>query len=169
MCLLLLGAFVAFALVLARGGLDPERLGVTGGSYGGYLTNWVVGHTDRFKAAVTQRSYCNSLATFGVDDIGAITDVAELGGHPWEIPGEYLRLSPLLAVANVRTPMLVEHQEQDYRCPVDQAEQWHAALVKLGVPVKFVRYPNESHGMSRNGQPKHRIERLEHNVGWFDQ
>ena len=154
---------------LARGGLDPERLGVTGGSYGGYLTNWIVGHTDRFKAAVTQRSYCNSLATFGVDDIGAITDVAELGGHPWEIPDEYLRLSPLLAVANVQTPMLIEHQEQDYRCPVDQAEQWHAALVTLGVPVKFVRYPNESHGMSRTGQPKHRIERLEHNIGWFDQ
>ncbi|HEX5503701.1 MAG TPA: S9 family peptidase [Thermomicrobiales bacterium] len=153
---------------LARGGLDGDRMGVTGGSYGGYLTNWIVTQTDRFRAAVTQRSYCNSLAVFGVDDIGAISDVAELGGHPWELPDLYLRLSPIMYVANVTTPVLIEHQELDYRCPISQAEQWFAALKKRGVPTQFIRYPNESHGMSRDGQPKHRLARLDHNLAWFD-
>ncbi len=154
---------------LAQGGLDPARLGLTGGSYGGYLTNWIITQTGRFRAAVTQRSYCNALGYFGVDDIGAITDVAELGGHPWEVTDRYLRLSPLLHVASVTTPTLIEHQEHDYRCPLSQAEQWHAALKKVGVPTKLLIYPNESHGMSRNGQPRHRVERLHHNVAWFDQ
>lgn len=153
---------------LARGGLDPGRLGLTGGSYGGFLTNWITAQTTRFRAAVTQRSYCNAMAYFGVDDIGAITDVAELGGHPWEIPDAYLALSPIMHVANVATPTLIEHQELDYRCPLSQAEQWYAALKKRGVPTTLIIYPGESHGMSRNGKPRHRIERLGHNVGWFD-
>ena len=154
---------------LARGGCDPARLGVTGGSYGGFLTNWITSHTTRFAAAVTQRSYCNALGYFGVDDIGAISDVAELGGHPWEVPERYLALSPILHVGNVTTPTLIEHQAEDYRCPLSQAEQWYAALKKRGVPTKLLIYPNESHGMSRNGKPRHRIERLMHNSAWFDQ
>lgn len=159
---------------LARGGLDAARLGITGGSYGGYLTNWITSQdpqvgAPRFKAAVTQRSYCNALGYFGVDDIGAITDVAELGGHPWEIPDAYLALSPIMHVGNVRTPTLIEHQELDYRCPLSQAEQWYAALKKRGIPTKLLIYPGESHGMSRSGKPRHRIERLGHNVGWFDE
>jgi dipeptidyl aminopeptidase/acylaminoacyl peptidase len=154
---------------LARGGCDPARLGVTGGSYGGFLTNWITSHTTRFAAAVTQRSYCNALGYFGVDDIGAISDVAELGGHPWEVPERYLALSPILHVGNVTTPTLIEHQAEDYRCPLSQAEQWYAALKKCGVPTKLLIYPNESHGMSRNGKPRHRIERLMHNSAWFDQ
>jgi dipeptidyl aminopeptidase/acylaminoacyl peptidase len=154
---------------LARGGLDADRLAVTGGSYGGFLTNWITCHTTRFKAAVTQRSYCNAMAYFGVDDIGAITDVAELGGHPWEIPEAYLALSPIMHVGKVATPTLIEHQELDYRCPLSQAEQWYAALKKRGVPTKLIIYPNESHGMSRNGKPRHRMERLAQNVGWFDE
>ncbi len=154
---------------LARGGLDPARLGVTGGSYGGFLTNWIVTQTDRFRAAVTQRSYCNALGYFGVDDIGAITDVAELGGYPWENTDLWLGLSPLMHVAKVRTPTLIEHQELDYRCPLSQAEQWYAALKRCGVPTKLLIYPNESHGMSRNGQPKHRIARLTNNLAWFDE
>ncbi len=154
---------------LATGGLDAGRLGVTGGSYGGFLTNWITGHTDRFQAAVTQRSYCNALGYFGVDDIGAISDVAELDGHPWEVPERYLALSPLLFAGNVTTPTLIEHQADDYRCPLSQAEQWYAALKKCGVPTKLLIYPNESHGMSRNGKPRHRIERLGHNIAWFDQ
>lgn len=154
---------------LARGGLDAARLGVTGGSYGGFLTNWITSHSTRFAAAVTQRSYCNAMGYFGVDDIGAITDVAELGGHPWEIPDRYLALSPLLHVGNVVTPTLVEHQAEDYRCPLSQAEQWYAALKKRGIPTKLLIYPGESHGMSRTGKPRHRIERLTHNTAWFDQ
>ncbi len=154
---------------LARGDLDASRLGITGGSYGGYLTNWITSHDTRFRAAVTQRSYCNAMGYFGVDDIGAITDVAELGGHPWEIPDAYLALSPILHVGNVRTPTLIEHQELDYRCPLSQAEQWYAALKKRGIPTKLLIYPGESHGMSRNGKPRHRIERLAQNLGWFDE
>ncbi len=155
--------------VLARGGLDAARLGITGGSYGGYLTNWITSHTTRFRAAVTQRSYCNPLGYFGVDDIGAITDVAELGGYPWEIADRYLALAPLLHVANVTTPTLIEHQAEDYRCPLSQAEQWYAALKRRGVPTKLLIYPNESHGMSRTGRPRHRIERFEHNAAWFEE
>jgi dipeptidyl aminopeptidase/acylaminoacyl peptidase len=154
---------------LVRGGLDADRLGVTGGSYGGFLTNWITCHTTRFKAVVTQRSYCNAMAYFGVDDIGAITDVAELGGHPWEIPDVYLALSPIMHVGKVATPTLIEHQELDYRCPLSQAEMWYAALMKRGIPTKLILYPNESHGMSRNGKPRHRIERLAHNAAWFDE
>lgn len=156
-------------VALALGGLDAARLGITGGSYGGFLTNWMVGHTDRFRAAVTQRSYCNALGYFGVDDIGAISDVAELGGHPWEVPERYLALSPLLFAGAVTTPTLIEHQADDHRCPLSQAEQWYAALKKRGVPTKLLIYPHESHGMSRNGKPRHRIERLGHNIAWFDQ
>jgi dipeptidyl aminopeptidase/acylaminoacyl peptidase len=154
---------------LAHGGIDADRLGVTGGSYGGFLTNWITCHTTRFKAAVTQRYYCNAMAYFGVDDIGAITDVAELGGHPWEIPDAYLALSPIMHVGKVTTPTLIEHQELDYRCPLSQAEMWYAALMKRGIPTKLNLYPNESHGMSRNGKPRHRIERLAHNASWFDE
>ncbi len=174
----LLGDWGALAMVdvlagvdatLARGGLDGDRLGITGGSYGGFLTNWITAHTTRFRAAVTQRSYCNIIGNFGVDDIGAITDVAELGGHPWEVPERYLALSPLLFVGNVTTPTLVEHQAEDYRCPLSQGEQWYAALKKRGVPSKLLIYPHESHGMSRTGKPRHRVERLGHNAAWFDQ
>jgi dipeptidyl aminopeptidase/acylaminoacyl peptidase len=156
-------------VALTRGSFDAARLGVTGGSYGGFLTNWITSHSTRFAAAVTQRSYCNALGYFGVDDIGAISDVAELGGHPWEVPERYLALSPLLHAGNVTTPTLVEHQAEDYRCPLSQAEQWYAALKKRGVPTKLLIYPNESHGMSRTGKPRHRIERLTHNTAWFDQ
>lgn len=154
---------------LARGGLDAARLGITGGSYGGFLSNWITSHTDRFRAAVTQRSYCNALGYFGVDDIGAISDVAELGGHPWEVPERYLALSPLLSAGNVTTPTLIEHQAEDYRCPLSQAEQWYAALKKRGVPTKLLIYPHESHGMSRSGKPQHRIARLGQHGAWFDQ
>ena len=156
-------------VALTRGGFDAARLGVTGGSYGGFLANWITSHSIRFAAAVTQRSYCNALGYFGVDDIGAISDVAELGGHPWEVPERYLALSPLLHAGSVTTPTLIEHQAEDYRCPLSQAEQWYAALKKRGVPTKLLIYPNESHGMSRNGKPRHRIERLTHNTAWFDQ
>ncbi len=156
-------------LVLEQGAYNANRLGITGGSYGGFLTNWITSHTTCFAAAVTQRSYCNPVAYFGVDDIGAISDVAELGGHPWEVLDAYMALAPLMHVQNVTTPTLIEHQAEDYRCPLSQAEQWYAALKKRGVPTKLLIYPNESHGMSRTGKPRHRIERLTHNGAWFQQ
>ncbi|MGN6483958.1 MAG: S9 family peptidase [Thermomicrobiales bacterium] len=153
---------------ISLGGIDPNRLGVTGGSYGGFITNWLLGHTDRFRAAATDRSICNMTSMAGTDDIALVSLVPELG-TPWENADRYWELSPLKYVANVTTPCLVVHSENDFRCPMEQGEQWFMALKQLGVPTKFVRFPGESHGLSRNGGPKHRVERLEHTLAWFDE
>ena len=154
--------------VLALGGLDGNRIGVTGGSYGGFITNWLLGHSDRFKAAVTDRSICNMISMAGTDDIALVSLYPELGA-PWENTDVYWDMSPLKYVGNVTTPCLIVHSENDFRCPMEQAEQWFIALRKLGVPTEFIRFPDESHGLSRNGKPKHRVERLERTLGWFDQ
>lgn len=152
--------------VLALGGLDPERLGVTGGSYGGFSANWLIGHTDRFKAAVTDRSICNMTSMFGTDDIALVSLLPELG-TPWENPKKYWKMSPLKYVGNVKTPCLIIHSEEDHRCPMEQAEQWFIALQQLGVPTELIRFPDESHGLGRTGKPKHRVERLERTLDWF--
>jgi dipeptidyl aminopeptidase/acylaminoacyl peptidase len=153
--------------VLSLGGLDPERLGVTGGSYGGFSTNWLLGHTDHFKAAVTDRSICNMVSMFGTDDIALVSLAPEMG-TPWDNTKLYWDLSPLKYVGNVTAPCLIIHSENDHRCPMEQAEQWFLALRKLDVPTEFVRFPDESHGLGRNGKPKHRVERLERTLGWFE-
>ncbi|HWV24170.1 MAG TPA: S9 family peptidase, partial [Thermomicrobiales bacterium] len=153
--------------VLSLGGLDANRLGVTGGSYGGFSTNWLLGHTDRFRAAVTDRSICNMVSMAGTDDISIPSLHPELG-LPWETTELYWNLSPLKYAGNVQTPCLIIHSEEDHRCPMEQAEQWFIALKVLGVPTEFVRFPNESHGLGRNGKPKHRVERLERTLEWFE-
>jgi dipeptidyl aminopeptidase/acylaminoacyl peptidase len=153
--------------VLALGGLDPNRIGVTGGSYGGFITNWLLGHTDRFKAAVTDRSICNMVSMAGTDDVALVSLYPELGS-PWENTDVYWDMSPLKYVGNVKAPCLIIHSENDFRCPMEQAEQWFIALKQLGVPAEFVRFPDESHGLSRNGKPKHRVERLERTLAWFE-
>lgn len=145
--------------------LDPERLGVAGGSYGGYMTNWIVGHTDRFKAAVTMRSISNWMTMWGTSDISY--GMIDEWGAPWEDETPWRRISPLSYVTQIKTPLLIEHQEEDHRCPVEQAEQLYVALRKLRRPVKFVRYPGESHGMSRGGRPWHRVHRLITIGDWF--
>lgn len=152
---------------LSLGGLDGSRLGITGGSYGGFITNWMLGHSDRFKAAVTDRSISNLASMYGTDDISLVSFDPELG-TPWENTDRYWELSPLKYVANVTTPCLIIHSENDFRCPMEQAEQWFIALKRLRQTVKFVRFPDESHGLSRNGGPKHRVERLQHTLGWFE-
>jgi dipeptidyl aminopeptidase/acylaminoacyl peptidase len=152
--------------VLSLGGLDADRLGVTGGSYGGFSTNWLLGHTDRFKAAVTDRSICNMVSMAGTDDIALVSLYPELG-TPWQNTKKYWNMSPLKYVGNVKTPCLIIHSEEDHRCPMEQAEQWFIALRQLNVPTKFIRFPDESHGLGRNGKPKHRVERLERTLGWF--
>uniref|UniRef100_A0A831X0D1 Acyl-peptide hydrolase n=1 Tax=Thermorudis peleae TaxID=1382356 RepID=A0A831X0D1_9BACT len=153
--------------VIERGYIDPSRLGVTGGSYGGFMTNWVIGHTDRFKAAVTQRCVSNLASFYGTSDIGFHFGEHEIGGTPWEQPELYRRLSPLTYAPQMKTPLLILHSEQDYRCPIEQAEQLYVWLKKLGRTVEFVRFPDESHGLSRSGKPKHRVERLQHILRWF--
>ena len=153
--------------VLSLGGLDENRLGVTGGSYGGFSTNWLLGHTDRFKAAVTDRSISNMGSMFGTDDISLVAFDKDLG-TPWDNPQGFWEASPLAYVQNVTAPCLIIHSEEDYRCPMEQAEQWFMALKSLGRTVEFVRFPNESHGLGRMGKPKHRVERLERTLDWFD-
>jgi dipeptidyl aminopeptidase/acylaminoacyl peptidase len=153
--------------VLSLGGLDPDRLGVTGGSYGGFSTNWILGHSDRFKAAVTDRSICNMTSMFGTDDIALVSLDKDMG-TPWENQKLYWELSPLKYVGNVTTPCLIIHSENDHRCPMEQAEQWFIALQKIGVPTELIRFQDESHGLGRNGKPKRRVERLERTLAWFE-
>jgi dipeptidyl aminopeptidase/acylaminoacyl peptidase len=148
--------------------VDPARLGVTGGSYGGYLTNWIIGQTTRFKAAVTQRSTCNRMSAYGTSDLNMTYNDWEYGGTPYDNVAHYLERSPITYVKQVETPLLILHSENDLRCPITQGEELFVALKKLGKPVEFVRFPDESHNLSRSGQPKHRVERLERLCGWFD-
>jgi len=151
--------------------VDAGRLGVAGGSYGGFMTNWIVGHTDRFKAAVTMRSISNWYSFHGSSDIGWMSlPTMEMGWgkDPWDNLDVIMEKSPITYVKNINTPLLILHSEEDYRCPMEQAEQLFAALKKLKKTVELVRTPGESHELSRSGKPKHRIERLQHIVRWFD-
>ncbi|GAB3060958.1 S9 family peptidase [Virgibacillus ainsalahensis] len=149
--------------------IDEKRLGVTGGSYGGFMTNWIVSHTNRFKAAVTQRSISNWLSFYGVSDIGYFFTKWELGENLLENPQKLWDFSPLKYAEDVNTPLLILHGEQDFRCPIEQGEQLFIALKHLRKDVEFVRFPNASHELSRSGNPSMRIERLNHICRWFEE
>lgn len=146
--------------------VDPHRVGVAGGSYGGFLVNWLISHTDRFAAAVTERGICNHVSQGGISDWAAVRGQA-LGGTPEENPEKLWDVSPLKYVRNVHTPTLIVHSERDDRCPIGQGEEWYMALKRLRVPVRFVRFPEETHELSRSGLPSRRTERLEHIIRWF--
>ena len=146
--------------------LDPGRLGVTGGSYGGFMVNWIVSHNDRFRVAVTSRSVVNRMSAMGTSDLGYLR-IPQYGPLWWENPEPYLQQSPLTYASAIHTPLLIEHQEGDLRCPLDQGEQLYAALKVLGRETLFVRYPGEFHGMSRTGKPWNRVHRLRTMVEWF--
>jgi dipeptidyl aminopeptidase/acylaminoacyl peptidase len=150
--------------------IDRERLGLTGGSYGGYTTNWIITQTDMFKAAVTFRSICNWVSKFGASDIGYMQPESISGEKTYwgKAIMEQLRHSPITYVDRVKTPCLVVHSEEDYRCPIDQGEQWFTALKLNGVPTEFVRFPGENHELSRSGKPRHREERFRHQIRWFN-
>lgn len=147
--------------------IDTERLGLTGGSYGGFMTNWAVGHTNRFKAAVTQRSISNWISFFGVSDIGYYFTDWQIGGDMSDIE-KLWHHSPLKYAKNVETPLLILHSEKDFRCPIEQAEQFYITLKTMGKEVGFVRFPDCDHNLSRTGTPNLRIQRLEQIVGWFE-
>lgn len=149
--------------------VDPERICIAGGSYGGYIANWAITHTDRFRAACTERSISNLVSFMGTSDIGPEFGFDEFGVMPWEDEQLLMEKSPIRYVQNVRTPTLILHQEGDQRCPIEQGEQLYMALVCLGVPVRFVRFPGESHGMSRHGMPRRRVARIHHILDWFDE
>lgn len=148
--------------------VDTKRMGVTGGSYGGYMTNWLIGHTDRFKAAVTQRSVSNLISMYGSSDFNWYFET-ELGNiPPWEDIALYWKQSPMKYIGNAKTPTLVIHSEQDLRCAIEQGEQIFVALKRLGVPTEMVRFPDEPHGLSRTGRTDRRIVRLNHILRWFE-
>jgi len=153
--------------VANRSYIDPKRMGVTGGSYGGYMTNWIIGHTDRFSAAVTQRSVSNLISMYGSSDFNWAFQ-EEFGNiPPWEDMENYWRQSPIRYIGNAKTPTLVIHSENDMRCPIEQGEQVFVALKRLGVDTKMVRFPDEPHGLSRGGRTDRRIARLEQISSWF--
>ncbi len=146
--------------------IDESRLGVTGGSYGGFMTNWIIGHNDRFKAAATQRSISNWISFYGVSDIGYyfsewqiqsdLNDIEKLWKH-----------SPLAYVKNMNTPLLILHSEKDYRCPIEQGEQLFIALKREKKETRFVRFPESNHNLSRTGKPSLREARLQEIIDWF--
>ena len=152
--------------------IDPERLGVTGGSYGGFMTNWIVTQTTRFAAAVTCRSSSNALSGRGESDNQYRPQFFADGSaaFPWDLEGEeaMMRASPIRYVDNVKTPILIIHSENDMRSPIGNANQFFIALKELGVETEFVRFPGEGHELSRSGKPKHREERLQHIARWFN-
>jgi dipeptidyl aminopeptidase/acylaminoacyl peptidase len=148
-------------------GLDPERLGVSGGSYGGFMTNWIIGHTDRFKAAVSQRGISDWVSFFGTSDIGFFFCPDQVGGLPWTDPDRYRDKSPLTYAEAMRTPLLIIHSEQDLRCPFGQAEELFVTLRRLDGDVRLARFPDETHELSRAGSPKRRMERLRLIVEWL--
>ena len=146
--------------------IDPERLGVSGGSYGGFMSNWLTATTDRFAASASSRSITNWESWWGTSDAQGLTEY-EFGGTPWEERDLYRRLSPISYVENVTAPTLLIHSEQDWRTPMPDAEQWFMSLKKLQVPVELVRYPRSSHGLSRTGEPWLLVDRLERIRSWM--
>jgi acylaminoacyl-peptidase len=155
--------------LVAAGVADPARLGVTGGSYGGYLTNWIVGHSDRFAAAMTCRSVSDLTSLMLTGDLaGGIFGILEFEARPWEDPDLYRELSPITYADAIHTPLLIQHAENDLRCPMSQAEALFAVLRTLKRPVRLMRVPNESHELTRSGTPFRRVENLVQVRRWFD-
>jgi dipeptidyl aminopeptidase/acylaminoacyl peptidase len=154
--------------LVARGWVDPRKLGVTGGSGGGVLTNWTVGHTDRFKAAVSQRSIADWTGFWYTTDFTMFTPFW-FHGAPWEQEADFKERSPITYIQNVHTPLMLIEGESDLRTPpAGGGEQMFRALKYLQRPVVMVRFPGETHELSRSGKPIHRVERLQHIVAWFD-
>jgi dipeptidyl aminopeptidase/acylaminoacyl peptidase len=154
--------------LVAEGLADPARLGVTGGSYGGYLTNWIVGHDDRFRAAFTARSVVDLTSQFFSGDIGGPEfGLEEFGSTPWDDPAFWRDESPITYVPRMKTPLLIQHSERDLRCTINQAEELFAALRAHRRPVRLMRVPEESHELTRSGTPFRRAENLVQVRDWF--
>jgi len=150
--------------------VNPARTGVTGGSYGGYMTTLIIGRTDRFRAAVAQRVVSNLISFYGGSDLNGTRTENLIGTAqpPWEAFAQYWEQSPMRFIGHARTPTLVIHSEQDKRCPPEQGEQVFVALKRLGVETELIMFPEEGHDLSRNGRTDRRIARLNHILRWFD-
>ncbi|MDD4835627.1 MAG: S9 family peptidase [Dethiosulfovibrio sp.] len=149
--------------------VDSTRMGITGGSYGGYMTNWVIGHTDRFKAAVSQRSISNWISKAGISDIGYYFVPDQQGADIWDDVEKLWWHSPLKYADQASTPTLFIHSDEDYRCELSQGLQMFTALKRHGVESKICVFKGENHELSRGGKPKERLARLEEICRWFDE
>ncbi|MBI4201982.1 MAG: S9 family peptidase, partial [Chloroflexi bacterium] len=152
--------------VIAQGWVDTERLGVTGYSYGGYMTGWIVTHTDRFKAAVWGAGVSNLYTMFAHSN-APVHRYDEMGGDPWSLKELYLKLSPITYVQNAKTPILLMHGEADLQCNTIQSDDFFTALRYHGVEVEYVRYPGEHHGFRGQGKPSNRVDYDQRLVAWF--
>jgi len=153
---------------IARGWVDPERIGVSGGSYGGYLITWMLSHTDRFQAAVAQRGVYNLISFSGTSDLVSYAP-NEFGVIPWsDDPSLLWSLSPLAHAHKIKTPLLILHAENDYRVPIEQAEQMYTYVKRSGGTVAFIRYPREGHELTRGGEPAHRLHHIVETLAWLD-
>jgi dipeptidyl aminopeptidase/acylaminoacyl peptidase len=154
--------------LVADGLADPERLGLTGGSYGGYLTNWIIAHDQRFAAAMTCRCVSDMNMLFLTGDISS-GDWAkhEFGVTPWDDPGYFDEISPLTYADGIRTPLLIQHSERDLRTTVGQAEALFTVLRSKKRPVRLMRVPEETHELTRSGTPFRRAENLVQVRDWF--
>lgn len=153
---------------LADPSLDADRVGVMGGSYGGYLTAWLTTRTDRFAAAVVERGFLDPVSFVGSSDIGWFFGLEYLGDEDTdEDRARVAAQSPMAHVAQVTTPTLVIHSEQDWRCPVEQGQRWFVELKRRGVPAELLLFPGEGHELTRSGRPQHRVQRLEHVLAWW--
>ncbi len=153
-------------VIRRTGQVDTTRLAVLGGSYGGFMTNWILGHTNRFRVAQTDRSILNWYSWYGSSDAQGLTNY-EFFGPPWEQDSLYSELSPMRYARNINTPLLIVHSEDDFRTPITDAEQLYVQLRTRRVPVEFVRYPRSFHGLSRTGPPWLLVDRLERIRTWF--
>ena len=148
--------------------LDADRMGIMGGSYGGFLTAWVTARDHRYKSAVVERALLSWPSFFGTSDIGWEFPKMYTGYDMPDSPGELWPMSPLSRAKDIVAPTLIVHSEGDYRCPIEQAEQLFTTLLRAGTTSEFLRFPGESHELSRSGSPLHRKERFEAILEWHD-
>lgn len=148
--------------------IDKDRLGVTGGSYGGFMTNWIIGQTDRFKAAVSLRSIANLSSFFNESDIGYYFGEDQWASTPWQDIEKLWNQSPVKYADQAKTPTLFIHSTEDWRCPPSEGYQMFTALKYHRIPARLVMFKGENHELSRSGMPKHRLRRLSEIVAWFD-
>jgi dipeptidyl aminopeptidase/acylaminoacyl peptidase len=157
---------VALDRCIDSGEIDSGRLGVAGGSYGGYLTLWTLAHTDRFRAGVAMRCASNLVSLWGTSEVGRMLD-GELAASPQENPEIYRANSPLTFADRISAPTLIIHSENDFRCPIEQADQIFTALRRRGAEVEYLRFLGSDHGLTRAGPPKQRVAHLEATLDWF--
>jgi dipeptidyl aminopeptidase/acylaminoacyl peptidase len=153
--------------VIARGGVDPARIAVTGGSYGGYMSAWLIAHSDRFACAVAARGVYNLMTEHGTSDAHELIEY-EFDGFPWEMHEKLWQHSPIAHAHKITTPLRILHSELDFRVPISEAEQLFSILRRRKQTVELVRYPREGHELTRSGEPRHRADHMERTLEWFD-